>query len=77
METQIDVDVLGVSENDKVNVRWLICDNGMTVASGDAIYYQNSGTVIWEGDETPPSSSFTRVILEIDRAVKRRYASSG
>lgn len=75
METQVDVDVISAGTiTEPARLRWLVCDNGMTVAEGIARYQSNSGIVEWD-DHPPPASLYTRVVLEMDRAVKRRLNS--
>jgi hypothetical protein len=76
VETQIDVDVIDAGTADQpARVRWYACDNGMTVGEGFATYEPGSQTVNWE-DHPPSASLFGRVVLAIDRAVKRRLGIS-
>lgn len=77
MNKQVDVDILSDADDQSpVLARWFICDNGMTVAEGQARYHGEDGHVEWNG-EAPPIEYVTDVIFEIDRAVKRRQERSG
>ena len=71
MEKQIDVSVLSPSEGATFRrVRWLICDNGMTVAAGTAGYDPDTSACEWE-EERPPTEYEGQVRLAIACAVRR------
>lgn len=71
MEKQIDVTVLARPESGApASVRWLICDNGMTVGSGAARYDPATGACAWE-EERPPAEYEGQVRLAIARALAK------
>ena len=69
MEKQVDVTVLPPQENEARRwVRWLICDNGMTVGEGTALCDPQTGGCVWE-EERPPAEYEGQVRLAIARAL--------
>ena len=69
MEKQVDVTLLPATEEVRRRVRWLICDNGMTVADGAACYSPDTTACDWE-EERPPAEYEGLVRLAIARAVR-------
>jgi hypothetical protein len=74
---QVDVNIISADiDTAPVRARWLICDNGMTVADGEADYHVESGVINWIAN-APPSQYYADVMFEIDRSVKRRKGQLG
>jgi len=72
MNKQVDVDVRDPRAGHHVGIaRWLVCDNGITVAEGDAEYESESRSIDWLGNPPAPEY-YVDVAFEIDRAVRRR-----
>jgi len=70
MNKQVDVDIKKRHEGIFL-ARWFICDNGITVAEGEAEYECESRSIDWLG--SPPAPEYyVDVAFEIDRAVLRR-----
>ncbi len=70
MEKQIDVSVQPASPHEVRRwVRWLICDNGMTLAEGMALFVPDTGHCVWE-EERPPAEYEGQVRLAIARALE-------
>ena len=67
MEKQVDVTLLPVTEEHCRRVRWLICDNGMTVAHATAVDEPATSACVWE-QERPPAEYEGQVRLAIARA---------
>jgi len=74
MNKQVDVDIKLHHEGIFL-ARWFICDNGMTVAEGEAEYEVESNHIDWLGNP-PLAQYYVDVAFEIDRAVRRRQATS-
>lgn len=76
MNKQVDVHLSKPDPgHSSVRARWMICDNGMTVAEGEAEYDPESAVIDWSGNP-PPAAYYVDVAFEIDRAVRRRQVRS-
>ena len=70
MERQVGVDV-SQAPGGSLSVRWFVCDNGMTVCEGTALYDAGADALDWQG-ERPPAEYEGRVRAEITRVLRAR-----
>jgi len=76
MNKQVDVHISNPAPGHRFGkARWMICDNGMTVAEGEAGYDPESAAIDWFGNP-PATEYYVDVAFEIDRAVRRRQIRS-
>jgi len=73
MNKQVDVDICVREGHRFGKARWMVCDNGMIAAEGEAEYDPESGSIDWLGGP-PPMEYYVDVAFEIDRSIRRRNA---
>ena len=72
MERQVGVDI-AEAPGGPLSVRWFVCDNGLTVCEGTALWDARTEALDWQ-EERPPAEYEGQVRAEITRVLRGRRA---